>query len=922
MLTRHFVGRSGAAADHVVAWCLERWPETLPPGLIFCVPTSLALRRLRDALIERYHAFQGVNFLLPPQLITLFARPETEPVATPSEQLAGWDQVFTWLASADADHAVAEALFPGKRAWLERPRARYAIAQRLTRLRATLVEASLDFTSLAKHPATLALEEGERLRWDALAVLEEKYRAILDAQGVEDPIDRQLRTFRNPEAQSQEAVGMDWRVVMACVPDFMPALEGLLNAAPQCDVLIQAEPAEADRFTEFGLPDPDYWEQAEVATIDIPEESLCPAESPADEAEVLCRYLDRLGTVNPASVCFGVLDAEVMIPLTAALQTRGVTILEPEPLPLASRPAARALQALLVLAGDDRYDHLQSLLALPEVATALQIDLRELRAAFYDFRSKHLPTTLREALKFTEEGPLETFLKQCQAWVDALRSDVLAGARTFLVALYGGQTLDATRDPLPYETFKTLHDLFLELAHMRVKTDLSTALLQTRLNEATLRPVRRDYRCSYEGRMELLWSPAERMLLAGINERIFPDSTFEDAFLPNSFRRDLGIRSDRNRFARDAYLLQTLCGRFDAEHLRITCSRASAKGDWTRPSRLLFRCDPKVRLERAKKFFLQSLERPTILESGTALRFRTNPRFWTDEQVPLRLSASDIAGFLASPLSFWLKKVLGLNTQEQDFNDVMPANDFGTLLHDVLRLLPTLHGTTEDELIEPLLAELSKRLLERYGKNPDVEILVVKADAEARLRSAVTCELALRKEGWKTRYWEGGTKGWSVTLPVLGQEVTLYGRIDRIDYNESLKRWRIIDYKTGGKGTDATLAHYKQSNDTDNPFEWKDFQLPIYRMMARHHLATREPIELAYFSLPLQGDAAISTFIDPPEDPKNAASPPSEMQTQQALQSTLERILQLNDAPIPAELGAYDASLLGTLMEPTLKPEK
>ena len=233
MATRHFIGWSEAAPARVVRWCRGQWPEALPPGLIFCVPTSLALRRLRDALIDAYGSFQGVRFLTPSALPTLFAPPAETQAATPSEMFRVWARVFDWLRQADPSDAVLASLFPGQRAWLDRPAARYALARRLMALRDTLAEQCLDFAAVAAHPQTALLGDRERNRWAALDLLETKCRETLAALGLEDPADRQLAILRNPVPQPQEAAA-EWRLVVACVPDLMPALTRLFDAAPAC----------------------------------------------------------------------------------------------------------------------------------------------------------------------------------------------------------------------------------------------------------------------------------------------------------------------------------------------------------------------------------------------------------------------------------------------------------------------------------------------------------------------------------------------------------------------------------------------------------------------------------------------------------------------------------------------------------------
>ena len=898
-----FIGRDGDAAGRVVRWCQGRWPKGLPPGLVFCVPTSLALRRLRDALIDAYGAFQGVRFLTPSALPTLFAPSAATPAATPAEMLRVWAGVFDWLRAADPADAILSSLFPGERAWLARPAARYALARRLTRLRATLAERCLDFAAVAAHPATQALGERERSRWAALDALEAKCREELARLGLEDPADRQLAILREPVAQPSEAAA-EWRLVVACVPDLMPALTRLFDAAPACDVLVLAEPGETGRFTPEGLPDPAFWGRA---ALDLPEASLAPAETPRAEAAAVEAFLDAHRRVSPADLCLCALDREAMPPISAALAAHGVSIFEPEPIALAKQPPARALLTLAGLLRDPGPEALLPLIGLPEAAEAVGTDYATLRAAYDALLEAHRPDSRREALRFLKgegDGPLRDFLLRCQAWAEAFRTDPVAGGRAFLTDLYGAQTLDPVREPLRFAAFDALRGLFDELADLRVGGAADPDLLAARLADETLRPVRGDADCAYEGRLEILWSRAPLLALVGLNEGLFPDTTFEDAFLPNAFRRALGLRHDATRAARDAYLLATATAWRAPGDVLLTCARTNARGDWLKPSRLLFRCGPEARARRAEALFLDPAPRPPSPPPGTGLAFSENPARWPARPAPTRLSASAITSFLDSPLAYWLSYRLGL-VDTDDLPDGMGADTFGTLLHRALETLREVKGTAPDALADALAAAYDEAFRGQYGTRPGVELLAMRESARRRLRAAARLESRLRLEGWETRQAEGAA--WEAPLDLGGRTVTLYGRIDRVDYNPREKRWRIIDYKTGAKSLSAKAAHYARPRD--GGLVWKSFQLPLYRILARRALGLREgePLELAYFRLPPEGPAILDPFADPA----------GEAETLQALRETVSAMLDLGTAPLPAAIGAYGNPLLQTLTEPT-----
>lgn len=902
----HLIGRSAAAPARIVRWCRERWPGALPPGLVFCVPTSLALRRLRDALADAYGAFQGVRFLTPSALPALFAPPEATPAATEAEMLRAWAGVFAWLHARDPDGAVLSCLFPGKRDWLARPAARYAVARRLMRLRDTLAERLLDFAAVAAHPETALLDARERSRWAALDALEARCREMLAAAGLADPADRQLAILRDPRPQPQEAG--DWRLVVACVPDLMPALTRLFAAAPACDILVLAEPGEADRFDAFGLPDPAFWERA---AIGLPGEAIRQAENPAGVARAVEGFLDAHGAVAPADLCLGVLDREALPPLSAMLAAHGVTVFEPEPIALSRQPPALALLSLANLARDDRPEAVLPLMALPEVAAALGQDYRTLRAAYDDWAENAQPASWRPPKAEGEaagQTPLRAFLGRCAAWAEAFRANPVVGARAFLSELYGAATVDPVRDPLRFAAFEALRDLLNELGDLRLgEAAPDTELFAARLADIALRPVRGDADCAYEGRLELLWADAPLLVLAGLNEGLFPDTTFEDAFLPNAFRRALGLRSDVTRAARDAYILSAVCAWRRPDDVCLLCARSNARGDWLKPSRLLFRCGPEEQARRARLLFLGSASPTPVPAPGTALAFAENPAFWVAREPPTRFSASAIAAFLQSPLQYWLTYALGL-ADTDDLPDGLSPTLLGTLVHEALRPLPKIPRSADIEaLTDALLTILRARFARRFGDAPTVQVLASCRSAERRIRAAARLEASLRAEGWETKHTELRAEA---PFRVGDRTVTLHGFIDRVDVNPRTGVWRVIDYKTGKVGNGATAAHWKAPRGAPEPV-WHSFQLPLYRLLARAALGLPHdaPLQLAYFALPDEGQASLSFYDDPPG---------GEATTEVALRATLSAILALGRAPLPAEVGPYGDQLLATLVAPTL----
>lgn len=883
----HFIGNDSSAANQIVQWCEQQWPDQLPPGLLFCVPTALAMRRLRDALVKRYKAFHGVRFTQPAGLFNYFEQPESAPLATESELLCVWDRVFDWLYQLDKDNLITRILFPSENDWLSRPTARYTVAQRLIKLRKTLVEGGLDFGAVAEHPQTALLDSHEQHRWSALAALEQKYNEFLLDLELADPVNIQLEILSCPNPQPIEAQE-DWRLIVACVPDMMPALDALLTAAPSCDILIQSTSSTMEHFTMRGTPEPTHWSKVK---LDLPDTSITQAESPTDEAVCVERFLGRTGKINPAKICLGILNHELMPFLTSTFEAHGIQIFEPDPIRLSMQSATRLLRDLFQLAQSRQIEALFPLLTLPELATMLGVEYATLRKSFIELIDQHRPSTLNELKTFLKaDTPEACFMSKIITWINAINTSPCDGARQVLVDLYGTQFIDPVKDALLFSTFEALQALFVEIENIRIpevkKTD---ALFMTRINQITLHPIRGTAESSYEGRFELLWSDAEQFAIAGLNETIFPDTQFEDAFLPNTFRKMLGLRSDITRIARDAYILDTLCHRVPQANLSLTCSRFNANGDWIKPSRLFFQCDTAQQKERARRFFLMPAAHILLEGDSSALTFAI-PLAESLKQHPShhRFSPSAIRTFLTSPFLYWMRNVQHLH-EYAPLEEGIQQNTVGILIHEALELLPTTQESDPDQLARLLLERFDTVFTRQYGQTSSIELLALRHAAHKRLIHAATLEAQLRKEGWQIRYTETDTidKKWEVPLMIDGTCVTLHGRIDRIDYNPTTDTWRIIDYKTGSDSTEPQKGHYKEQGKDSGNFRWSNFQLPIYRLLTQHALALppSAKIELAYFALPAKGDAEIATFKDPI----------SEADTLNALRAVLKEMITLSE---------------------------
>ena len=85
------------------------------------------------------------------------------------------------------------------------------------------------------------------------------------------------------------------------------------------------------------------------------------------------------------------------------------------------------------------------------------------------------------------------------------------------------------------------------------------------------------------------------LVVGGLNDGRVPEAIVGDAFLPESLRTRLGLKTNATRLARDAYLLQALASsREKGGRLDLFFGKRSLVGEPLRPSRLLLHCADEI----------------------------------------------------------------------------------------------------------------------------------------------------------------------------------------------------------------------------------------------------------------------------------------------------------------------------------------
>jgi ATP-dependent helicase/nuclease subunit B len=821
-MNRVFLGWERPLCETVPAYLLDQaGPGLLDRrGLVVVVPTRQASWRLRAALplaaAARRTALLGPEIVTPAVLLT---PPPSAGVATGTQSLLAWSSVLQAVQPGEF------AAFLGARVGrAASPAWALQVARRLQELRQELADGGLDIAAVAARSAEI--EEAER--WAAMADLEQRYARQLADWHLRDALDLKLEHAHRGALASTVS-----RVVVAAVPDppklLMTMLERWADAGGAVEVLVAAPDREGLAFDAWGRPLPEAWQRREI--------TLRPADlwleaTPDDQAgRIAAAIVAGRGAAVPGvtalrpQLAVGVPDRETVAPLQRELAAIGLPAFDPQNRPFSETPLFGLVQALLALRSRPGYAEVAALLRLPDVLAEFG-HAADLLRELDTLQSRYLPVTLDDLIAALGKrlddthGRTETWehltpaLAQVRDWHRILnRPDLATGLREVLRQVYAQRLLRSNdAADAAFQQAVTVFDTVLRELEAAVAAghagNAAAEVLAAGLQEATVKPERSAEVLDLEGWLELAWNPAPLLFVAGMNEGFVPDGHVGDLFLPDTLRRTLDLRDDRLRLARDAYVLTALLEqRRDAGQVILLLGKTSTAGDPLRPSRLLFRCPDSELVARAQALFKDPP--PAHAAAAFGVSFQLNPAQVPDRLINDRcattLSPTVFRDYLACPLRFYLRHVLGMEAQD-DLAREPDALAFGTLVHEVLSEMgkeKQLWACNDGaELARWLEQGLRERARKRYGARPWLGVELAIDSAVHRLRA-----FAYRQVAWHAAGWEILSSECEVKKTIQLGGLTVSGRIDRIDRNARTQAVCVLDYKTTDKAKAPQETH-------------------------------------------------------------------------------------------------------------------
>jgi len=845
---------------------------------LIVVPTRQAGRRLREALAM--HCAEQNTALLSPRVVTpaffLYSEHESAKAANQTEMTAVWIDVLM-----NADLSQYSEFFPTRTANQSFTWAMHT-GGLLQRLRDTLADGGQRIADVYDRFGNI-LEEQER--WADMARLETTYRKRLEELGLQDPCEMMISRAEEPDLLK----GIE-RIVVAAVPDPTPLmLRALEHLASQVavDILIHAPESMADCFDDWGRPITDSWNESQIVIPDA-EKNLLLTGSPIGQSRKVVEIMAaESNCFGPADVAIGVPNSEVTPVLMADLADKDLLAFDPAGKSMVEHPLYHLLESFHLLVTERTYSRFSTFLRHADVLAFLQqeynLSSRWLLEELDRFQNQYLPLGMEDiAHHFLHRRPrpqedqrafrsLPKAVTFVQQQIDLFHDqDIDSTVRSLLQTIYGVRTLNPG-DPEDEEFMAAsgLIDTALRELASKVISELgiqkvnALGILLERLAAQRYYVERKGAVIDLEGWLELPWNSARLLIVTGMNEGSVPEGHLSDVFLPDTLRKQINLRCDADRVARDAYLMQGLIeSRQEAGRVCFMVSKTGASRDPLKPSRLLFRCCDAELIQRARLLFGDPGDQQDSYPPTISFRLQAGPP--ADVQAgkitPGRLSVTTLRDYLKCPFRFYLKNILGMEALDDEKAE-MDALDFGSLVHDVLATMAQGDEMSRCEdhfkLSEFLCSEAEKWATRRFGEPLPLQIRIQLDAARQRLRAAARVQADLVKEGWQILDSEA-----RIEAEFAGMRIG--GRIDRLDRHAGTGQIRILDYKTSDNLQKCDEAHFGSARNEVADYmladvngkqkRWTDLQLPLYRILLPKDKYPESKVELGYFNLPKATD--------------------------------------------------------------------
>jgi ATP-dependent helicase/nuclease subunit B len=802
------------------------------------MPGGHAMRRLSELLsaeLSRTETFSNQAVLLPPTLLTMGELsekllPETSNCALEADRILAWVDALRTTGEKSLKVLVPQVPdLKDFRPWL-------ALAEKIDSLHIEITGAGLTFIDVAKRSLELASFLDEE-RWLVLAQISDIYCQKLLERGLVDKYFNRLQQLK-----VTGVIKLEGPLYFVSISEINQNMRDLLNKlSGDINAVIYAPNEYADGFDRYGAVIPSYWENK---IIPLKENSLNISENTQDLVAGLYLKLENLSKTHSLNdISIGIGDEQEIDYIKGSLSSHGINVRTAKGRKFSESELGFFLKGLGQYLASRSMQHFSALIRHPYISSKIKVADDQEQISFQEFldryQERHLQAQISEQMP--EQGQADRKFLLLLDQFELLLKGLKQPSRT--ITSWLPNVLELVKSIVP-ETYETEQ---FELVVKSLKTlDTQAELKASEVIQLIIHladklaplPDQQIQAIELLGWLELTLDDAPTLLLTSIAESVVPEVISADPFLPNTLRMHLGLVNNASRLARDAFLLTTML--HSKKELAIFLAQRSLDGSPRFPSRLLLSCKDNELAERTKFLYQQGKRFSLRAKENQPISRWQLPKPTVHEIQSMTVTS--FKDYLACPYRFYLKHILNLKEVSHS-NFELDALSFGTFTHKVLDLFArdSKSNATDPEILFNLLEQiLDTTAKNTYGAHAYPAIKVQLDLLKERLRHFSFWQANRNQMGWVITAHEYVIDPESCFLDLADKRIGLRGRIDRIDYNQKLNQYQIIDYKTGDAGHDLK---YVIKNGI-----WTDLQMPLYFHALRSRYSENQ-ISFAYLNL-------------------------------------------------------------------------
>ncbi len=821
------------------------------------VPTKSSAKNLREEIFqeierENINAISGLSITT---LETVIAELTSgQKIATSPQRIAAWLNVLAHSKNCNC-------IFPNGMPTRENL---FETANALDNLSGIISEKLSSFADVIQFLQNDKSNSNnyELSLWRELEKLEFEYKKNLRENSLTCKYEAVTNAIKNAKLDFDN-------IVIAVNPDAPALLERFIESAKQHSkvfILIASEASQTHAFDAIGRPSIPFFENI---SIDISEKNTFIFASVKDEAQAVAELVSRYGTDAKNILGISCEQTENADIFKTAMAKKNIFAKIPEKRKFSEsmlfkliKIAAKHRESNLFL---DFAKALENPLLNLWITSKFEISTSELFRLIDDIRERLVPNTTTALLENlyskgeTKNFEIINFALKCLYDISSDTPDAITNQTEELVSNLEQALNENQCTKFEKEAFVLLKDKLVEISQAFSIFKLSPVEVSELLLSALQKSGSADDTSDailLNNWIEIFWSRKPQLLLCDMNDGIVPLAESENQFITDTLKLRLGIKNSSQRRARDTYMLaQLLKTRPNA--VQVLFSTKDASEAPIIPSRILMQAENLP--ERITFLFQEPTNSKLELSAPTLLPIKI------DKGIPehFSMSASKFNSYLNSPLDFYVKYILQAREIEADKSE-MDAIQFGNLFHLIMRkfaLSKIKSSTNAQEISSFFNSELDTISANEFGTEVSAQLRVQLFIMRQKLNAVAKVQAQHASEGWQI--W--GEPERRFKIDIASMPVT--GAIDRIDYNQSLGKYLIIDYKTYNNvsANITQTSHYEKTDENDNPI-WTNLQMPLYALAMRPIIGK---CDCAYFASPQETS---ETTIDIWSIPENIIS--------------------------------------------------